>query len=198
MAVNVLVIPEDFRKDQYVLKPIIEKMFEAMEVRARVQVCRDPLMGGVGEAMKWERLLEVIERYRGMTQLFLLIVDRDCDPRRRERLDTLEACAARELAGGRSSFLATEAMQEVEVWVLAGLRDLPAEWRWKDIRAHCDPKEAFYDEMAKRRGLRNAPYEGRESLAREAAANFERIRQLCTEDVGSLSKRARTALDATR
>lgn len=27
---NVLIIPEDFRKDQYVLKPIIQKIFKAL------------------------------------------------------------------------------------------------------------------------------------------------------------------------
>ncbi len=51
---NVLVIPEDFRKDQYVLKPIIQKMMQAIGLSARVEVCRDPLLGGVGEALKWE------------------------------------------------------------------------------------------------------------------------------------------------
>ncbi len=30
---NVLVIPEDFRKDQYMLKPIITAMMEALERR---------------------------------------------------------------------------------------------------------------------------------------------------------------------
>nr|MCU0671308.1 hypothetical protein [Myxococcota bacterium] len=83
MAVNVLVIPEDFRRDQYVLKPLAEAMFARQGVKARVQVCRDPLLGGVGEAMKRERLAEILERYRGMTRVFLLIVDRDCDKNRR-------------------------------------------------------------------------------------------------------------------
>ncbi len=33
---NVLVIPEDFRKDQYVLKQIIQKMMRAIGLNARV------------------------------------------------------------------------------------------------------------------------------------------------------------------
>jgi hypothetical protein len=34
---NVLVIPEDFRKDQYVLKPILRKMMQSLGSKARVR-----------------------------------------------------------------------------------------------------------------------------------------------------------------
>ncbi len=58
---NVLIIPEDFRKDQHVLRPIIAKMFTAVgKPKANIQVCQDPLLGGVSEALKWERIAEVI------------------------------------------------------------------------------------------------------------------------------------------
>jgi hypothetical protein len=54
--VNVLVIPEDFRHDQYILKPIIKAMMTAVgRPRAIVKVCNDPLLGSVNEALKWER-----------------------------------------------------------------------------------------------------------------------------------------------
>lgn len=57
---NVLVIPEDFRKDQYILQPIVQAMFaEIGRPRARVVVCKDPLLQGVSEAMKKERLSEI-------------------------------------------------------------------------------------------------------------------------------------------
>lgn len=197
MATNVLVIPEDFRKDQYVLKPIVEKMFAALKVRARVQICRDPLLGGVGEALKRDRIDEIVARYRGMVRIFLLIVDRDCDANRRARLDGLEAHAATLLTRGQSAFLAVEALQEVEVWVLAGLKSLPKDWAWKSVRAHCDPKEAYYDKLTAQRGLSNAPYGGRIELANEAASNYGRIRQLCPEDVGALEERIRTAVAST-
>lgn len=195
MAVNVLIIPEDFRKDQYVLKPIIEKMFASLNVRARVQVCRDPLLGGVGEALKPDRLEEIITRYRGMTRLFLLIVDRDCDANRRKKLDALEAHAAILLDGAKAVFLAGEAHQEVEVWVLAGLKPWPRGWAWKAIRDECNPKETYYDLVARDRGLLHAPYEGRIQLATEAANNYGRIRQLCPEDVGALETRIRATLE---
>jgi hypothetical protein len=34
---NVLVIPEDFRKDQYVPKPILRKMMQSLGSKARVR-----------------------------------------------------------------------------------------------------------------------------------------------------------------
>ncbi len=198
MATNVLVIPEDFRQDQYVLKPIMEKMFASIGVQARVQVCRDPLLGGVGEAMKWARIEELLARYRGMIQVFLLIVDRDCDENRRAGLDQLESRAAEFLADSAKTFLAENAWQEVEVWVLAGLKDLPGDWAWKEVRTECHPKEVYYETLARQRGLLEAPYEGRDVLAREASGNFARIRRLCPEDVARLGQRVREALKDSR
>lgn len=196
MATNVLIIPEDFRKDQYLLKPIVEKMFVDMGVTARVQVCRDPLLGGVGEALKWDRIQEIIDRYRGMTRVFLLIVDRDCDENRRAKLDGIKEKADTYLQGTNSHFLVEDARQEVEVWLLAGISPLPKGWAWKGIRSECHPKEAYYDKLAAQRGLLSAPYEGRDKLAREAAGNYARIRKLCPEDVGALHDRVAAALGA--
>jgi hypothetical protein len=194
MSVNVLVIPEDFRKDQYVLKPIVEQMMQALGIRAKVRVCADPLLGGVDEALKWDRLVEIIERYRGMIRVFLLIVDRDCNEARTDRLRALEQQAATMLAGTNKTFLGENAWQEIEVWALAGMLDLPVEWRWKDVREERDPKERYYDGYARSRGVFAGPYEGREQLAREAARNYQRIRQLCPEDVAALEDRVRQAL----
>lgn len=193
MATNVLVIPEDFRKDQFVLRPIIKKMMAALGLTARVQICMDPLLGGVGEALKWERLEEIIQLYQGMTHIFLLIVDRDGKPDRRAALDRLEGEARKLLPQGKH-FLAENAWQEVEVWVLAGLTDVPKAWAWKDIRAEVDPKEVYFDDHARRRGVLTGPHGGRLALAEEAAANYPRIRQLCPEDVAHLEERVRMAL----
>ena len=86
---NVLVIPEDFRKDQYILKPLFRRLFQDLgRPSARVAVCQDPLLGGIGEALKSERLVEIVERYDGMTDLFILCVDRDGEMHRRRRWST--------------------------------------------------------------------------------------------------------------
>lgn len=188
---NVLVIPEDFRKDQYILKPIVERLVAPIASRARVRVCQDPLLGGVAEALRWERIEEIVDRYRGMVQLFLLVVDRDGNQHRRDALDNLEQHAQGTLGGTDRVFLAENAWQEVEVWVLAGQKDLPSDWRWADIRAEPNPKERFFDPYVAMRGLTNAPYAGRSVLAAEAAGRYPRIRQLCPEDIGSLEQRVK-------
>lgn len=185
---NVLVIPEDFRKDQFILKPIIEAMLQNVGwSRARVRVCQDPLLGGIDQAMKWERIREVLDLYRGMVDVFLLIVDRDGIQGRRDALDNLERNAANYLVSGRA-FLAENAWQEVEVWVLAG-HSLPNNWQWQEVRRDPHPKEVYFEPFAKSHGLVDEPGQGRKTLARQAAANYRRIRDLCREDVASLEER---------
>ncbi len=85
---TVLVVPEDFRRDQFILKPLLSKLLASLgKRRATVRVCQDPLLGGVGEALKTERVAEIVARYGGRVQVILLCVDRDGDTGRRQRLD---------------------------------------------------------------------------------------------------------------
>lgn len=191
---NVLVVPEDFRKDQYILKPIIGALLaSAGHARAKVQVCTDPLIGGISEALKWEVLEPILDRYCWHVDLFLLCVDRDGVESRADVLRALEVKAQAKLGADRH-FLAEHAWQELEVWLLAGHTDLPNRWNWKQIRAERDPKERYFLPFAKQRGCLAHPAEGRGALAAEAAANYRRIRQLCPEDVRDLEERVAAVL----
>src|SRR5438094_4497711 len=108
-----LFIPEDFRTAQYILGPIVLKMFEEVgRPRARVQMCLDPLLGGVDQATRWERIAEIIAMYP-MVHVFLIIVDRDGVAGRRQALNALEAQAAAVL-GQERVLLAENAWQEIE------------------------------------------------------------------------------------
>lgn len=187
MSLNVLVIPEDFRKDQYVLLPLVRRIFVACaKPNARVQICADPLLGGIDQALTWERIDEIIDIYP-MVKIFLLIVDRDGEFGRRARLDRLEGLAADKL-GAERLLLGENAWQEIEVWALAG-QDLLAEWRWQDIRAEIHPKERYFEPFAEQRGLTNEPGEGRTTMGREAVANYTRVRSRCPEDIQALEAR---------
>ncbi len=177
---NVLVIPEDFRKDQYMLKPIVQAMMNSCGKKARVIVCQKPLLGGIDQALNWERLEAIIDLYKYWTDLFLLCVDRDGNPNRKQALNRLESRAANILAGGKQ-FLAENAWQEIEVWVLAGHDNLPPAWVWADIRAEVHPKERYFLPFAEQWGLLDEPGEGRKTLALEAAKRYARIKQLCPE-----------------
>lgn len=184
---NVLVIPEDFRKDQFVLKPVVEAILGAAgKPRATVRACMDPLLGGVEQAMNWNRLDEIIERYAGMVQVLLLVVDRDGIDTRRAALNQLEFKASQKIGAGR--FYAENAWQEVEVWAMAGL-DLPNGWSWAQIRSHPHPKEAYFQPLAEQRGVQEEPGEGRKAFATESAANYARVRARCREDVAALEER---------
>jgi hypothetical protein len=184
MSTRVLVIPEDFRKDQYMLKPLIEALFSALEKpNVRVEVCTRPLLTGITQAMNKEWLAEIIEEYQGMVDLFLLCVDRDCHQGRKRALDEREEWAQESYG---CTLIAGNAWQELEVWVLAGHDNLPQEWEWRAIRDDCDPKEMYFIPFAEQQQVLESPGEGRKILAEAAARRYNRIKQLCPEDIETL------------
>ncbi len=70
---NVLIVPEDFRKDQYVLKPIIAEILRAAgSVRPEIRVCLEPLLGGISHCLDWVKISAILDRYSGMVDLFLI------------------------------------------------------------------------------------------------------------------------------
>ena len=181
---NVLIIPEDFRHDQYILKPLFSRLFRSIgKPRARVDVCRDPLLGGVREALKPERIAEVVKKHRGMTDIFILCIDRDGYANRRQSLDGLEAGF-----DNVQTFLAENAWEELETWVLAGL-DLPQDWNWQDVRAEVRVKETYFEPLVAMRNLSDAPGGGRKPLGVEASRRIGTIRQKCPEDFDTLVRR---------
>ena len=188
---NVLIIPEDFRNDQYILKPLFSRLFQSIgKGHVRVRVCFDPLLGGVGEALKSERIAEVVRKHEGMTDIFVLCVDRDGDVNRRQRLDNLQ----QEFGGGHLFlFLAENAWEELETWVLAGL-ELPAEWDWKTVRAEVHVKERYFQPLAARHNVSDAPGGGRKPLAEEASRRMGAIRQKCPDDFDALARRLQIEL----
>lgn len=187
---NVLIIPEDFRKDQYILKPLFSRLFQAIgRPRVSVEICRAPLLGGVGEALKSERITEVVRKHGGMTDVFILCIDRDGDTNRRQRLDRIES----EFTDDRRMFFAEHAWEELETWVLAGL-NLPNEWRWTDVRAEVSVKERYFEPLAVRRNVADDRDGGRKALGEEAARNIPAIRQKCLEDFDALAQRLETHL----
>lgn len=190
---NVLVLAADFVKDEHLLQPIIEAMMTAVgRPRAKVRVCKDPRFHGTGQALKWEWIEQALDRHKGMVDRFLLCVDRDGDKHRRKALDQIERQATAEIGTNRL-FLAENAWQEVEVWLLAG-HDLPAEWVWKKVRAEVHPKERYFLAFAAKQRVLDLPAEGRGKLAREAAGRYDRVRNRCKEDIQALEGRIRAWL----
>ena len=201
---KVMIIPEDFRKDQYILKPLFSRLFKRLGASPlEAYVCQDPLLGGVGEALKTEQLAAIVQDQKGMMDIFILCVDRDGQEGRRRRLDQIEAEFQ-----GNCAFFAENAWEEIETWVLAGL-DLPNDWRWAEVRTEVDVKERYFEPLAVRRGLVSATGYGRRGLrpeesrrirqvfGAEASRRIRAIRQKCPEDFDSLALRLETAVQAT-
>lgn len=177
---KVLIIPEDPRKDQYILKPIFDRLFASFhKPNTKIVVCTNPSMRGINDALKQERLAEVFERYP-MFDIFVLCVDRDGITTRRNRLDQLEQTNSR--------LIAVNAWEELETWVLAGV-DLPKDWVWADIRADVSVKERYFEPFARQRGVDDGPGGGRKTLGEEAARRLTGIRQKCPEDFDRVAQR---------
>ena len=188
---NVLIIPEDFRKDQHILKPLFKRLFRDIgKPRAKVRICQDPLLRGVGGALKLALIAEIVNRYP-QTDIFVLCIDRDGDENRRKRLDRIES----KFGNGQLLF-AENAWEELETWVLAGVDDLPAGWNWKDVRAEVQVKEIYFDEFVVRRQLSDSPGGGRKTLGEEASRHIKAIRRKCPEDFDGLARRLEAVLDA--
>ncbi len=107
---NVLVIPEDFVKDQHMLKPIIQAMMKSLNKTAKVEICQNPRLRGVSQALNLEKLTTIIDQYKYKVDLFLLCVDRDGEVGRKQRLDNLECEITATLPNGKL-FLAENAWQ---------------------------------------------------------------------------------------
>ena len=189
---RVLIIPEDFRKDQHILKPLFTKLFQHLGVRqAQVEICLDPLLGGIGEALKLERIVEIVEQEAPMRDIMVLCVDRDGVVGRRQRLDDIEAEIQAQFGSG-VLFFAVNAWEELETWVLAGV-DLPSEWRWADVRAEVNVKERYFEPLAIRHGVADSQGGGRKTLSEEASRRIPAIRRKCPEDFDALAERLATA-----
>ena len=191
-----LIIPEDFRKDQYILKPLFTRLLRSLGVPViQVEICQNPLLGGVSEALKTDNLTRILARHRGMYDLYILCVDRDGEVGWRQRLDDIEAEIQAQFPNG-ASFLAENAWEELETWVLAGL-DLPGNWRWADVRAEINVKEQYFEPLAVLRGVANSQGGGRRVLAELASRRIRAIRRKCPEDFDELALRIEASASLT-
>ncbi|MDP8237653.1 MAG: hypothetical protein P9X24_01060 [Candidatus Hatepunaea meridiana] len=187
MSFNVLIIPEDCVNDQFILKPIIRAMMTGIGKRkANIQICMKPRLRGIADALDLKNLKDIIEQ-NGLFDLFLLLVDRDGDSNRKAKLRNREK-RTEEILRTNQAFFAENAWQEIEVWILAGCKDIPSGWNWKEVREEINPKEVYYLPFAKQRNLHNTLGKGRKVLAEEAAAYYSRISEKCNE-VAKLEQR---------
>lgn len=174
-----MVIPEDPTLDRYILQPIVERIFDELGRKARVEVLRDPHLRGVDEALDPEVVAEIISDRGAMFDLFLLLVDRDCNDGRNPGRNNVEMARQREAENG-SRLLACLAIEEVEVWMLALHRD-ELDARWSDVRQDCHPKERYADVLLKEKGWRSTLGKGRKKAMKGLGSKWQGLLQVCPE-----------------
>ncbi|MEX0717372.1 MAG: hypothetical protein WD066_12330 [Planctomycetaceae bacterium] len=173
---KVLVIPENPTLDQHVLKPVVERIFEDLRRSVRVKILTDPHLNGVTEALD-PRMVEHITRTYAMTDLFLLIVDRDCIETRIHQLQQRE----HESAAIGKTLIGCLAIEELEAWPLAVHWSRKSKVKWQDVRANCHPKEAYFEPLVEEQGWAASAGRGRKAAMRELSGSWKRLQSRCPE-----------------
>jgi hypothetical protein len=183
--VKVLVIPEDPALDQYILKPVVERIFADFGKSPRVTILPKPRLRGVAQALKASILADIVATYP-MNDLFLVLVDRDGE----EARSAIATAREREHSGRLFVCLAIE---EIEVWMLA-IHSQTLGISWRDIRAEIHPKERFAHPFLEERAPKLALGGGRPWAMRELGGQWRGVLDRCPE-LKDLKQRIETWLD---
>ena len=168
------IICEDERLDQYVLRPVMERLFQNLEKRATVDVLPLGSIQGFEHVVKNKDTIPQIIAANPMYKIFLLVVDRDGDrkgntqkvkDREQENQDRLIGCLA---------------IEELEVWVVALHHDPQTDDPWPTIRNHPDPKEAYWEPLARQRGW-TGPGGGRHHAMQHQDCAWDKLFHRCHE-----------------
>jgi hypothetical protein len=170
--VKILVIPEDPRLDQYILKPVVEQIFADLGKSPRVAVLSKPRLRGVSEALDSAILADIVETYP-MNDLFLVLVDQDGEESRSGK------ARARENEHPHRLFVCL-AIEEIEVWMLA-IHSAHLEPSWQEIRAEIHPKQRFANPFLKENAPKLDPGQGRAWAMRELGNRWRGVLERCPE-----------------
>lgn len=182
---KVLVIPEDPRLDQYILKPVVERIFADLRKSPRVTVLSKPRLRGIAEALNPDILADIVATYP-MNELFLVLVDRDGQEGRSA------VANAREMEHSGRLFVCL-AVEEIEVWMLAihaDRLDVP----WREVRGEVHPKERFAAPFLRDHAPALDPGRGRAWAMREIGGQWRGVLERCPE-LKDLKRRIETWLD---
>lgn len=169
---KILVIPEDPTNDQYILKPIVEQMVKRVGILGRVEVLRDPHLHSITQALD-PKLLERIVHENKMIDLFLVLVDNDCDYFKAEN-----KCKERQKQFP-GKLLYCLAVQEVEMWMMALHEEFAR--GWQSHRKECHPKENLCAPFLQKMQWDLGPGSGYKRAMRDLGPKFDRLLNFCPE-----------------
>ena len=183
---KVLVIPEDPTLDQYILKPIVTRIFADLGKSPRIGVLSNPRLRGVAQALDSAILADIVSNHP-MIDLFLVLVDRDGDTRR-------SGLARQRETEHQGRLFVCLGIEEIEVWMLAIHRE-GLDVSWKEIRAEGHPKERFAQPFLEEKAPRLDPGGGRAWAMRDLGARWRGVLQCC-EELDELRQRVGDWLEA--
>lgn len=169
---KVLVIPEDPTLDQYILKPVVGRLFSDLGRPARIDVLSNPRLRGVAQALSAPTLSGIADTFR-MIDLFLVLVDRDGN------MERPAVAAARETEHDGRLFVCL-AIEEIEVWMLALHRDA-LDAPWTEVRSERNPKERFAAPFLAANAPKLDVGGGRAWAMQELGAGWRGLLQVCPE-----------------
>ncbi len=167
---KVLIIPEDPTLDQYILRPIITKLFADLGRPLQIKILLRPRLRGVSEALDSLKLAGVVGSFP-MVDLFLVIVDRD-------GVESRQALARAREAEHPRRLMACLAVEELEVWMLACHSEAFA---WRDVRAEIHPKQRFANPFLKERAPQLDAGQGRTWAMRALSGQWRGVLERCPE-----------------
>lgn len=170
---KILVIPEDPVRDQYILKPLTERLFADLgKSSPHVEILTSPRLRGVAQALDGAVLADVVVTYP-MIDLFLVLVDRD-GARERSAL----ARAREEQHPGR--LFVCLAVEEIEVWMLA---IYPSRFpSWSEVRGERNLKERFAAPFLRQLTVeKRGRSDGRLLAMRELGSQWKGVLERCPE-----------------
>jgi hypothetical protein len=186
----VKIIPEDPTNNGYILQPLVSKMLEECgKPNAKVTMLANPKASGYEHA-KNLLLEQVLDRYAHF-DLLLFLSDADGKDRSAE-FNRLED----EAKGKGVKLLCCAAVQEVEVWLLAGHLD-KLSVSWERLRAEVSVKENYFEPFLSKYGDPRRAGGGRDLLMKETLQNYSGLIQRCPELAG-LEARFREAIHSAK
>jgi hypothetical protein len=173
LSFRVLVIPEDPTYNGYIVKPVVQRILrECGKPNASVTVLANPRASGYEHAKNL--MDEILERYKHL-DMMLFLPDADGHDKSDEF-----AYLERKGSDAGVKLVCCAAVQEVEVWLLAGHADqlgVP----WPKIREDVSVKENVFQPFLRTRGDAKRPGGGRDLLIQETLNNYGGLLERCPE-----------------
>jgi hypothetical protein len=181
MSFRLALVCEDPRKDQYIARPILQRLLvEIGKPKGTVEVITKPKLRGIS----FVRALgcEILRDYGPIVDVVVFVIDADGEDggegrgnRKATFLNLLRACPR----FGEKAVVVC-GIQEVEVWALWGTRQALGV-RWEEVRANPHPKEAYFEAVLAQEDS-TQPGEGRVRLvAQSLRSGWASLVQGCPE-----------------